>query len=50
MEIKKIPAFEKEVKKFYKRINGASENDISSITDEANMLITQQKNKRQRLH
>jgi hypothetical protein len=50
MEIKKIPVFEKEIKKFYKRINGASENDISSITDEANMLITQQKNKRQRLH
>src|SRR5436190_201586 len=49
-EIKAIPSFEKEIKKFYKRINSASENDISSIIDEANVFITQQKNKRQRLH
>ncbi|CAJ0851750.1 817_t:CDS:10 [Entrophospora sp. SA101] len=38
MEIKKTPSFEKDVKKFYKRINNASENDISSIVDEANKL------------
>jgi len=49
-EIKAVPSFEKEIKKFYKRINSASENEISSIIDEANVFITQQKNKRQRLH
>jgi len=50
MEIKKTLSFEKDIKKFYKRIKEASENDISSIVDEANTLTTQQKNKRQRLH
>ena len=49
-EIEKVPAFEKEVKKFYQRINQASADNISSITDEVNTLITQQKNKRQKLH
>ena len=49
-EIEKVPSFEKEVKKFYRRINQASTDDLSSISDEANTLITQQKNKRQKLH
>ena len=49
-EIKAMPSFEKEIKKFYKRINVSSENDISSIIDEANKIIAEQKNKRQKLH
>ena len=49
-EIKATPSFEREIKKFYKRINISSENDISSIIDEANKVIAEQKNKRQRLH
>jgi len=50
MEITKTPSFEKDIKKFYKRIRKASEDDISSIVDEANKVTTEQKNKRQRLH
>lgn len=38
-EIKATPSFEKEVKKFHKRINSASESDnIPSIVDEANQV------------
>jgi hypothetical protein len=49
-EIRKTPSFEKEIKKFYKKINSNSIDNISSIVNEANELITQYKNKRQRLH
>ena len=49
-ETKATPSFEREIKKFYKRINTSSENNISSIIDEANKVIAEQKNKRQKLH
>ena len=49
-EIRYSSSFAKEIEKFYKRIKKSSENDISSIVDEANKLTTQRKQKRQKLH
>ncbi|RHZ35671.1 AAA family ATPase [endosymbiont GvMRE of Glomus versiforme] len=49
-EIQAIPSFEKTIKKFCKRINNTSESGITSIIDEANEVIAEQKNKRQKLH
>lgn len=49
-EIHYSPSFARDIKEFVKKIKKSSENDIPTIVDEANRLITQQKQKRQKLH
>jgi hypothetical protein len=49
-EIKFNPLLEKDLKKLYKRIKQASNDDISIIEQEAISFITEQKHKRQGLH
>ena len=49
-EVKFNPLLEKDLKKFYKRIKQASDEDISVTEQEAISFITEQKHKRQGLH